>query len=86
MKTVATDAGRIDAIVHNARHMVYGPLEAFTPEQLAQQYDVNVLGTGRAASDARAGPWPARRVGSTSTRGGAPPCLGPYFAAKVDRA
>ena len=34
-------------IVHNAGHMVFGPAEAFTPEQFAQLYDVNVLGTQR---------------------------------------
>jgi len=39
--------GRIDVIVHNAGHMMYGPLEAFIPAQLAEQYDVNVLGTQR---------------------------------------
>lgn len=27
--------GRIDVVVHNAGHMVLGPAEAFTPEQLA---------------------------------------------------
>jgi hypothetical protein len=27
--------------------MVFGPLEAFTPEQLAELYDVNVLSTQR---------------------------------------
>ncbi len=35
--------GHIDVIVHNAGHMVLGPAEAFTPEQLAELYDVNVL-------------------------------------------
>lgn len=85
---ITGDAGRIDAIVHNAGHMVYGPLEAFTPEQLAEQYDVNVLGTQRLNRAAL----PAMRergrglllwIGSTSTRGGTPPYLGPYFAAKA---
>jgi NADP-dependent 3-hydroxy acid dehydrogenase YdfG len=32
---------------HNSGHMVFGPAEAFTPEQLAELYDVNVLGTQR---------------------------------------
>jgi NAD(P)-dependent dehydrogenase (short-subunit alcohol dehydrogenase family) len=27
--------------------MMFGPAEAFTPKQYAQQYDVNVLGTQR---------------------------------------
>ncbi len=44
---VLAEAGRLDVVVHNAGHMVFGPAEAFTPEQLAQQYDVNVLGTQR---------------------------------------
>ena len=88
VKTVITDAGPIDAIVHNAGHMVYGPLEAFTPEQLAEQYDVNVLGTQRLNRAALSAMRERGRgllvwVGSTSTRGGTPPYLGPYFAAKA---
>jgi NAD(P)-dependent dehydrogenase (short-subunit alcohol dehydrogenase family) len=34
-------------IVHNVGHMVFGPAEAFTPEQFAELYDVNVLSTQR---------------------------------------
>jgi len=80
--------GRIDMLVHNAGHMVYGPSEAFTPDQLAQLYDVNVLGTQRVnravlphMRAARSGllVW----VSSTSVAGGVPPLLGPYFAAKA---
>jgi pimeloyl-ACP methyl ester carboxylesterase len=33
--------------MHNAGHMAFGPAEAFTPEQLAELYDVNVLSTQR---------------------------------------
>ena len=40
-------AGRLDIIIHNAGHMVFGPAEAFTPEQLAEVYDANVLSTQR---------------------------------------
>lgn len=80
--------GRLDAIVHNAGHMVLGPLEAFTPEQLASVYDVNVLGTQRvnraALPHLRAqGSGLLVWVGSSSTRGGHPPFLAPYFAAKA---
>ncbi len=39
--------GRIDVLIHNAGHMVFGPAEAFTPEQFAELYDVNVLSTQR---------------------------------------
>ena len=39
--------GRLDVVIHNAGQMVFGPAEAFTPEQLAELYDVNVLSTQR---------------------------------------
>ena len=82
------DLGRLDVIVHNAGHMVFGPAEAFTPEQLIQQYDVNVLGAqrvNRAALPHLRGQHQGLLVwvGSSSTRGGTPPFLGPYFAAKA---
>ncbi|HGM5578649.1 TPA: SDR family oxidoreductase [Pseudomonas putida] len=85
---ILKDTGRLDAIVHNAGHMVFGPAEAFTPEQLMQQYDVNVLGTQRVNRAAlphmrKQGKGLLVWVGSSSTRGGTPPFLAPYFAAKA---
>src|SRR5580692_7274482 len=85
---IIADAGRLDVIVHNAGHMVFGPAEAFTPEQLIQQYDVNVLGAqrvNRAALPHLRGQGKGLLVwvGSSSTRGGTPPFLAPYFAAKA---
>jgi NAD(P)-dependent dehydrogenase (short-subunit alcohol dehydrogenase family) len=85
---IIADAGRLDVIVHNAGHMVFGPAEAFTPEQLGQQYDVNVLGTQRVNRAALPHLRRQRKgllvwVGSSSTRGGTPPFLAPYFAAKA---
>jgi NAD(P)-dependent dehydrogenase (short-subunit alcohol dehydrogenase family) len=85
---IIADVGRLDVIVHNAGHMVFGPAEAFTPEQLIQQYDVNVLGAqrvNRAALPYLRGQHKGLLVwvGSSSTRGGTPPFLGPYFAAKA---
>jgi NAD(P)-dependent dehydrogenase (short-subunit alcohol dehydrogenase family) len=80
--------GRLDVIVHNAGHMVFGPAESFTPEQLAELYDVNVLSTQRVNRAAL----PHRRkqregllvwVSSSSSAGGTPPYLSPYFAAKA---
>ena len=44
---VVSDTGCLDVVVHNAGHMAFGPAEAFTPEQLAELYDVNVVGTQR---------------------------------------
>src|SRR5262245_35735014 len=85
---ILADAGRLDVIVHNAGHMVYGPLESFTPEQLAEQYDVNVVGTQRVNRAAlpqmrKQGQGLLVWIGSSSTRGGTPPYLAPYFAAKA---
>lgn len=34
-------------MVHDAGHVVFGPAEAFTPEQLEELYDVKVLNTQR---------------------------------------
>ena len=85
---ILKDAGRLDVIVHNAGHMVFGPAEAFTPDQFIQQYDVNVLGAqrvNRAALPHLRGQGEGLLVwvGSSSTRGGTPPFLAPYFAAKA---
>lgn len=85
---ILKENGRLDVIVHNAGHMVFGPAEAFTPDQFVQQYDVNVLGAqrvNRAALPAlrRQGTGLLLWVGSSSTRGSTPPFLAPYFAAKA---
>jgi len=80
--------GPLDVLVHNAGHMVTGPSEAFTPEQFASLYDTNVLGAQRLNRAALPG-MRARGdglvvwVSSSSSRGGTPPYLGPYFAAKA---
>lgn len=80
--------GKLDILVHNAGHMVFGPLEAFTAEQLAELYDVNVLGTQRVNRAALPHMREARDgllvwISSSSVVGGIPPLLGPYFAAKA---
>ncbi len=85
---VIGESGRIDVLIHNAGHMSFGPAEAFTPEQFAQLYDINVLSTQRVNRAAL----PQMRkqgrallvwVSSSSARGGTPPYLSPYFAAKA---
>ncbi|MBP1885400.1 SDR family NAD(P)-dependent oxidoreductase [Sinorhizobium mexicanum] len=85
---IIADQGRIDVVVHNAGHMSFGPAEAFTPEQLAELYDVNVLSTQRVNRAAlplmrEQGKGLVVWVSSSSTRGGTPPFLAPYFAAKA---
>ncbi|SEC53486.1 NADP-dependent 3-hydroxy acid dehydrogenase YdfG [Streptomyces sp. 3213] len=85
---VIAEHGRIDVLIHNAGHMVTGPAEAFTPEQLAELYDVNVLSTQRVNRAAlphlrAAGRGLVIWVSSSSVKGGTPPYLAPYFAAKA---
>jgi NAD(P)-dependent dehydrogenase (short-subunit alcohol dehydrogenase family) len=87
IKRIFDETGRLDVVIHNAGHMVLGPAEAFTVEQVAQVYDVNVLSTQRVNRAAL--PYlRAQRdgllvwVGSSSSRG-TPPYLAPYFAAKA---
>src|SRR6266446_5972288 len=80
--------GRLDVVIHNAGHMVFGPAEAFTPEQLAELYDVNVLSTQRVNRAAlpqlrRQGQGLVIWVSTSSSAGGTPPYLAPYFAAKA---
>ena len=88
VEQIIQESGQLDVLVHNAGHMVLGPAEAFTPEQMASVYDTNVLGAQRLNRAAL--PHMRERgdgllvwVGSTSTRGGCPPFLAPYFAAKA---
>lgn len=88
VEEVIAGSGRIDVLIHNAGHMMFGPAEAFTPEQYAQQYDVNVLGTQRVNRAALPHMRAAKQglvvwVSSSSAAGGTPPYLAPYFAAKA---
>ena len=74
---------RLDVVIHNAGHMVFGPTE-----QLAELYDVNVLSTQRVNRAALPQLRKQRKglviwVSSSSSAGGTPPYLAPYFAAKA---
>ncbi|WP_075795922.1 SDR family NAD(P)-dependent oxidoreductase [Massilia putida] len=86
--TVVAEQGRLDVVVQNAGHLVVGPAEAFTAEEVAQVLDTNVLGAQRVLRAAL----PRLRsreaglllwISSTTTKGGFPPFLGPYGAAKA---
>jgi NAD(P)-dependent dehydrogenase (short-subunit alcohol dehydrogenase family) len=88
IQKIVADNGRLDVVIHNAGHMVFGPAEAFTPEQFAELYDINVLSTQRVNRAAL----PQLRkqkqglviwVSSSSSAGGTPPYLATYFAAKA---
>ncbi len=85
---IIEEVGRLDVIIHNAGHLVHGPTEAFTPDEMTHVYDTNVLSTQRVNRAAlphlrEQGHGLLLWVGSTSTRGGTPPYLAPYFAAKA---
>lgn len=85
---IVAKAGRLDVVIHNAGHMVFGPAEAFTPEQYAEVYDVNVLSAQRVNRSAlphlrKQGKGLLVWVSSSSSAGGTPPYLAPYFAAKA---
>ncbi|WP_377703776.1 SDR family oxidoreductase [Pseudoduganella sp. UC29_71] len=86
--TIVAERGRLDVVVHNAGHLVIGPAEAFSPEEIAAVFDTNFLGTQRVnravlpvmrAQQSGLLLW----VSSTTARGGFPPFLGPYAAAKA---
>jgi NAD(P)-dependent dehydrogenase (short-subunit alcohol dehydrogenase family) len=85
---IVAEQGQLDVVMHNAGHMSFGPAEAFTPEQLAELYDINVLSTQRVNRAAlpqlrKQGRGSLVWVSSSSSAGGTPPYLAPYFAAKA---
>jgi NAD(P)-dependent dehydrogenase (short-subunit alcohol dehydrogenase family) len=80
IQTIAAENGRLDILLHNAGHMVFGPAEAFTPEQLSDVYDINVVSTQRVNRAAlpifrKQGKGLVLWIGSSSTRGGPPHTL-----------
>jgi NAD(P)-dependent dehydrogenase (short-subunit alcohol dehydrogenase family) len=86
--TIHREQGRIDVVMQNAGHLVVGPTEAFTPEEMVKVFDTNLFGTQRVnravlpymrKQEAGLVLW----ISSTTTKGGFPPFLGPYGAAKA---
>jgi NAD(P)-dependent dehydrogenase (short-subunit alcohol dehydrogenase family) len=87
IKTIIDREGRVDAVVHNAGHLYAGYVEAFTAEDIARLFDINVLGAQR-VNRAVLPHMRARRSGSliyvgSTTTVSMPPFLGPYAASKA---
>jgi NAD(P)-dependent dehydrogenase (short-subunit alcohol dehydrogenase family) len=85
---IVREQGRIDVVVQNAGHLVVGPSEAFTPEEMMKVFDTNLFGAQRVNRAVL----PTMRqqesglvlwISSTTTKGGFPPFMGPYGAAKA---
>ena len=86
--TIVREQGRLDVVMQNAGHLVIGPVEAFTPEEMVKVFDTNLFGAQRINRAAL----PQLRkqesglllwISSSTTKGGFPPFLGPYGAAKA---
>lgn len=84
--TILGEAGKLDAVVHNAGHLVVGYAEAFTPQDIEHLFDVNAIGIQRVnravlphMRERRSGT--LVYVGST-TSVVVPPFMGPYVASK----
>jgi NAD(P)-dependent dehydrogenase (short-subunit alcohol dehydrogenase family) len=88
IETIIAENGRLDVVVHNAAQIVYGPTEAFTPEQVAELYDTNVLSTQRLNRAAlphlrKQGEGLLIWISSSSARSGSLPFLGAYASSKA---
>jgi len=55
MAEIIAENGRLEIVVQNAGHIVLGPAEVFTPEQLAELYDISALGAQSVKCAARIG-------------------------------
>ena len=80
IESIFAENGQLDVVIHNAGHMVFGPAEAFTPEQISDVYDINVVSTQRVNRAAlpvlrKQGKGLVLWIGSSSTRGGTPHTL-----------
>jgi NAD(P)-dependent dehydrogenase (short-subunit alcohol dehydrogenase family) len=85
---IVREQGRIDVVMQNAGHLVVGPSEAFTPEEMMKVFDTNLFGAQRVNRAVL--PFMRKQesglvlwISSTTTKGGFPPFMGPYGAAKA---
>jgi NAD(P)-dependent dehydrogenase (short-subunit alcohol dehydrogenase family) len=85
---IVREQGRLDVVMQNAGHLVIGPTEAFTPEEMVKVLDTNLFGAQRInravlpqllTQESGLLLW----ISSTTTKGGYPPFMGPYAAAKA---
>ncbi|SCB09936.1 short chain dehydrogenase [Bradyrhizobium shewense] len=88
IETIIAENGGLDVVVHNAGQVVYGPTEAFTPQQLAGLYETNVLSAQRLNRAAlpqlrKQGQGLLIWITSSSARGGAVPFQGVYASSKA---
>ena len=88
IETIIAENGRLDVVIHNAAQIVYGPTEAFTSEQFAELYDVNILSTQRVNRAAlpklrEQGQGLLIWISSSSARGSSVPFLGAYASSKA---
>jgi NAD(P)-dependent dehydrogenase (short-subunit alcohol dehydrogenase family) len=86
--TIVKEQGHLDVVMQNAGHLVIGPTEAFTAEEIMKVFDTNFYGAQRVSRAVL----PQMRaqtsglvlwISSTTTKGGFPPFMGPYAAAKA---
>ena len=85
---IVREQGRIDVVMQNAGHLVVGPSEAFTPEEMMKVFDTNLFGAQRVNRAVL--PYMRKQesglvlwISSSTTKGGFPPFMGPYGAAKA---
>ncbi|MEU9791256.1 SDR family NAD(P)-dependent oxidoreductase [Streptomyces sparsogenes] len=69
VQQVIEEHGRIDVIMHNAGHMVTGPSEAFTPEQLDQLFECPAPERGGAVGSVGRRLWRRGRWSAAMTHG-----------------
>lgn len=87
VQTVLGEQGHIDAVLHNAGHLVVGYVEAFTAEEITHLFDTNAMGVVRVNRAVlphmrERGRGLLLYTGST-TSVVVPPFLGPYVASKM---
>jgi NAD(P)-dependent dehydrogenase (short-subunit alcohol dehydrogenase family) len=85
--TILAQSGQLDVVVHNAGHLTIGYVEAFTAEDIAHLFDINVFGIQRVNRAAlphlrERGAGTLVYVSSTTVIT-TPPFMGPYVASKA---